>query len=257
MISHNPEVALKMIESSNQQAARSASVLRTLLLTQTPEAEISKQIVLSALQQQQLSPFAMLGMSQPVGAGGVDGAISASMGVPALAAIPPLQTSAEPFPISPPTIGYNPYAVSQGQASLPATQGSTAQSVDPGQLPGINPFPSPDPGLMSNTPTAAVSNATGIAEAAAIVARELPGLNSIAGVEVQQLGASGGDYRLEITIDGHITFRVRIGADFDVVGPGVDYVIVGNMLQKPATNPGLLPPWEPGMASGCSCHTGA
>lgn len=206
LANRNPQVAIKIIEAAGQQAATGANILKTLLLTQTPDALLSKQIVLSLLQQQaQSSPFAFLGQTGSPGSGGLQIGIAPSAGVPGLAGVQAQTTGVPLVGMSGPTVGLNIAFPQSPATSLPTL---------------------PD----------AVE---------AIAAEELSRLQD-PGVEVDDLGIKNNDYRLEMTVDNDVTYRLRINSDFDRVGPIVDYVIVKGIQKRPADVPGLMPPWNAG-----------
>jgi hypothetical protein len=207
MANNNPQIAVKMLEMRGQETAAAAQIVRTILATQDMSSDVSKQLLFSVLQDTTVSQTFM-----PFGDGNpnLGGAFNSAQISNPLADIPAFSNLSSPTP-----------AVMRN--SIPTVVGTN--------------------GGQPAAPPAASAGTSGVSSwLDSIVNTEVTLLNNQPNVEVDRLGPKGDQYRLEVSVDNRIVYRLGIGLDFAQVGPTVEYVMIDG-VRKPATD---LPPWPTG-----------
>jgi hypothetical protein len=204
---NKPELAVKMVEANGQRFAETAKTLRLLLAAPSSDAEISKQVLFTALQQSEQQ-------------------------FPELRATPPSAVGTPGLPI----LGMDPAAGIPGLESM--------AGIEPGgelrdlKVPVAGPTVVGAPGPAPVTAEATI----GLEK---LVKDEISRISG-PDVWVEDLGTKNERETIEFTVDEEVTFRVRIGLAFLEEGPSVDYVIVRGKRRRPADQPNLLPPWPKG-----------
>lgn len=208
MALERPDIAIKMVEARGQQAAKAADIVRTILVTHSPDAKVdaeaSREVLLAALRSLQEGP--------------------------AIFGAPPDHVSAKsdatPFQAAP-------TGDMMGLGGVWGTLGSELDASSPTVSAGKA---SPD----------AANESPDTLRLKSLVEGELRRLR-IPGVEVEELGGpKDGRQTIEITVDDSVTFRLSIGLDFAERGPYVERVTVQGKRKRVADEPGLLPPWQAG-----------